>query len=122
MDQLRRYWGHSLLGLAGLIWVAQLFLPAQGIGFVTGIVVFLIVWWMVFFIVLPLSITSQHAAGDVVPGSEPGAPVDARLGQKMWLTTKATSVIWLVFFVVFEFGLINAQMFEFASPPTSRGA
>lgn len=99
--------GAALGGLAAILWIAQLFLPDDGVGFVTGIVVYLIVWWMVFFCVLPLRVQSQQEEGDVVPGSEPGAPADPQLGFKFKLTSVVAAGLWLIYFVVFEFELLS---------------
>lgn len=117
MNVLRAWWGHGLLVLCAALWIAQLFLPDEGVGFVTGIVVYLIVWWMVFFTVLPLRITGQHEDGEIVPGSEPGAPTNPRIAQKMWLAAHITAVFWLLYFVGFEFGLISLETLNIASPP-----
>ena len=112
-----RYLQFGLLGLAGLLWITQLFLPDSGVGFVTGIVVYLIVWWMVFFMILPLSIQSQQEAGEVVPGSDEGAPVDPRLKWKMWITSVITAGLWLVYFIAFEFQLISLDMIPMGWSP-----
>lgn len=117
MEFVRRYWGHGLIALCAVLWIAQLFLPDQGVGFVTGIVVYLIVWWMVFFTVLPLKVRGQYEDGDVVPGSEPGAPTDPRIKEKMWLAASVTAVIWLVYFVGFEFGLVSLEAISPVRPP-----
>jgi len=108
---VRQILEYGLFALAVILWIAQLFLPDQGVGFVTGIVVFLLVWWMVFFTILPLRVRGQFEDDDVVPGSEPGAPVDPRIKAKMWLTTVVTSGLWLVYFIVFEFGFVSLDMF-----------
>ena len=112
----RLLWG--LVGLCALITIAQLFLPDQGVGFVTGIVVYLIVWWMVFFTVLPLRVKGQYEDGDVVPGSEPGAPVNPRIGYKMGLAAIITAGIWLLYFIGFEFGLISLDAISAFQPPS----
>ena len=36
--------------------------------------IYFIMWWLVFFAVLPWGIRSQHEHGDIVPGTDPGAP------------------------------------------------
>ena len=41
---------------------------------VGALVVFVVVWWLVFFTVLPWGIVSQVEDEDVEPGTEPGAP------------------------------------------------
>ncbi|MCP2670366.1 DUF1467 family protein [Maricaulaceae bacterium EIL42A08] len=112
-----RYLQYVLLGLVGSLWIAQLFLPDNGVGFVTGAVVYLIVWWMVFFMVLPVSVQSQHEAGDIVPGSDEGAPVDPRLKWKMWITSLITAGLWLVYFVLFEFQLVSLDAIPFGWSP-----
>lgn len=102
-----RYLGYGLLAVCLALLISQLFLPDDGVGFVTGLVVFLLVWWMVFFTTLPLRVRSQIEAGRVVEGSEPGAPEMAHIGAKMWLTTQITCLVWIAYFIVFEFGLIS---------------
>jgi predicted secreted protein len=99
--------GWLLVGLCAVLWIAQLFISGGGVGFVTGIVVYLIVWWMVFFCVLPLRVQSQEEAGDVEPGSEPGAPADPQLGYKFKLTSVITAGFWLVYFILWEFQLVS---------------
>ncbi|MGP1275679.1 MAG: DUF1467 family protein [Caulobacterales bacterium] len=102
-----RYAGLAVSVLALAIIFAQLFVESGEVGFVEGLVVYLITWWIVIFVVLPIRITGQHETGDVVEGSEPGAPVDPRLKEKAALTTVITSVLWLVFFAVMELGLVD---------------
>lgn len=103
----------ALVALAAVLLVLQLFIAAGGVNFVTGIVVYLIVWWMVFFCVLPLRVQSQQEMGDIEPGSEPGAPVDPQLKYKFKLTSTIAAGIWLVYFVVFEFRLLTLDMIPF---------
>ncbi|GGG93882.1 hypothetical protein GCM10007420_06660 [Glycocaulis albus] len=102
-----RYLGLFLSTLALVIIFAQLFIPSGEVGFVEGLVVYLITWWIVIFTVLPLRIQGQYEAGDIVEGSEPGAPVNPRLKEKALLTTFITSVLWLIFFAVMELGLVD---------------
>ncbi|MFP4518212.1 MAG: DUF1467 family protein [Oceanicaulis sp.] len=106
-NPMMRRAGQALVGLFLILWIAQLFLPDQGVGFVTGIVVYLIVWWMVFFCVLPLRVQSQQEAGEIEPGSEPGAPADPQLKYKFKLTSVIAAGFWLVYFVLWEFELVS---------------
>ncbi|WP_421786720.1 DUF1467 family protein [Hyphobacterium sp.] len=93
--------------------VAQLFLPSGGINFITGIAIYLTTWWVVLFTILPLGITGQAESGEVIQGTESGAPIDPGLKRKAWLTTVAAAVIWLILFAVFEFGLISLDDIPF---------
>lgn len=51
---------------------------------VGGIVTFSVVWWLVFFMALPIGVRPQ---ADPVPGSERGAPEHPRLLVKAVATT-----------------------------------
>lgn len=102
-----RYLGLFISVLALLILFAQLFVTSGEVGFVEGLVVYLITWWIVIFAVLPIRITGQHEAGEMVEGTDPGAPVNPRLKEKAVLTTVLTSALWLVFFTVMELGLVD---------------
>lgn len=101
----------GVVALAAVLWIAQFFVRNDGVGVVSGLVVYLIAWWTVLFAILPRGVQGQHETGEVVAGSEPGAPVDPGLKQKAWLTTVVTAAFWLVFFVVVEFGLLDLGRF-----------
>lgn len=59
-----------------------------------------ILWWLSFFIMLPIGVRNLEEAGDVAPGHETGAPVAPNLGKKaLWAAGLAT-VIWGVLLVV----------------------
>lgn len=105
-----------IVALAAAILVSQLFIRNGGVGFVSGLVVYLIGWWTVLFAILPLQITGQHETGEVVAGTEPGAPVDPGLKHKAWLTSVVMAALWLVYFVVFEFSLIRVGQFFLPNP------
>ncbi|MGB6086212.1 DUF1467 family protein [Parvibaculum sp.] len=63
---------------------------------VAGIAIYFIVWWLTLFAVLPWGVRSQHESEEeVAPGTEPGAPVRARLLIKMGVTTVIAACIWL---------------------------
>ncbi len=74
-------------------------------------VMFLIIWWTILFIVLPMGVRGQAEENDIVEGSEPGAPVESNIKSKFILTTKITIGVWLVFCAVIWSGLLNWEMF-----------
>ena len=76
-------------------------------GPVTGVITYLIIWWTVFFAVLPIGVTSQAEAGEVVPGADPGAPVDPRMWFKVGLTSLIAAGFWLVVFLMIHFRVID---------------
>ncbi len=61
----------------------------------SGIVVFLVLWWLVFFVTLPFGVRSAYEAGETVgEGHADGAPVRPRLWLKAGVTTVITTVLW----------------------------
>ena len=64
-----------------------------------GIVLFVLIWWMVFFAVLPWGI---RRAGDEALGHDAGAPTRARIVLKAVVTTGITLVLFGVAFWLVE--------------------
>lgn len=64
----------------------------MGIG--SGIAIYFVIWWVTLFMVLPIGVRSQREAGTVVPGSEPGAPMLARLPMKLALNTLLAGAVF----------------------------
>jgi predicted secreted protein len=58
--------------------------------------IFMTIWFIVLFAVLPYGIRSQHETGDITPGTDPGAPVAPRLLAKFTWTTLISGVIFAV--------------------------
>ncbi|MDH5451976.1 MAG: DUF1467 family protein [Paracoccaceae bacterium] len=74
-----------------------------------GIVLFAVIWFLVFFIVLQIRPGSQAEAGEVEPGTPPGAPSDAQVGRKAKLTTMIALVIWAVIATVLLTGAVTLR-------------
>ena len=64
----------------------------------TSVAIYFIMWWLVFFAVLPWGVRSQHEQGEVVPGTDPGAPAVHGLKVKLIWTTLASMVIFGLFY------------------------
>jgi len=73
--------------------------------------IYFVLWWIVLFAVLPIGTRSQEEAGEIVPGSDPGAPAAPRLVMKAIWTTIATTVIILLFYVAYAADLIDLERF-----------
>jgi predicted secreted protein len=70
----------------------------------SGIVVFVILWALVLFTVLPLGIERQRTK---VPGADPGAPENPRMVKKAIMTTVITIVLWAIFYAIATSNLIS---------------
>lgn len=69
----------------------------------SAIVLFAVIWFMVFFIVLPLRMKTQGEVGEVVPGTHASAPADPQLKKKAIITTAVAVVLWcLITWVIFS--------------------
>lgn len=59
-----------------------------------GIAIYFLIWWIVLFAVLPFGIKSQHEAGEVEDGTDPGAPLAPQLLKKALVTTVISGVLF----------------------------
>lgn len=87
-----------------------------------AIVLFAVIWFMVFFVVLPLRFTSQAEAGKVEPGTPRSAPADHIIGRKARITTIAAVLIWAVIAGVIVSGVITVRDLDFfgrMAPPAT---
>jgi len=73
-------------------------------GTVSGIVVFIIIWWLVFFTVLP---HGNRPPVEVEEGMEPGAPERPRLWRKAGITTVIALAVFGIYWVVQDQGWIS---------------
>lgn len=92
-------------------------------GITSAIVLFAVVWFMVFFIVLPLRLTTQGEAGEVVPGTHASAPADPQLKKKVRITTLVAFVVWAVIAGVILSGWITVRdidWFDRMTPPAEQ--
>jgi predicted secreted protein len=63
----------------------------------TGIVVYILVWWVTLFAVLPFWVTPSEPDD---PGYPAGAPKHPRLVLKAVVTSAVATIIWLVIFLI----------------------
>ena len=56
-------------------------------------VVYLLIWWVTLFAVLPFGVVGQNEKGEIVNGSEPGAPADSNIKKKAVITTVIATII-----------------------------
>ena len=73
----------------------------------SAFVVWLIIWWLVLFLILPIGIRGQAEEGDIVKGSEPGAPHTLNIKRKFIQTTVIATVLWLLTCALILSGLVS---------------
>jgi predicted secreted protein len=74
----------------------------------TAIAIYVIIWWVVLFAVLPWGVRSQHEGdGTIAPGTDPGAPTVPGLRRKLVWTTIVAAVVFALWFAVYTYRLIT---------------
>jgi predicted secreted protein len=66
-----------------------------------AVAMFVTIWWILLFAVLPFGVQSQHETAEIIPGTDPGAPVAPRLVLKALWTTAISllafaALMWLI--------------------------
>ena len=74
----------------------------------TGTTLFLVIWWLVIFMVLPWGNRPIDPA-DVARGHAPSAPAKPRLAIKLLVTTVIAAVLWGIAFLVVDSGWISLR-------------
>jgi len=106
----------SVIGVAFIVLWAAYILPTYGdvIGrflpsLITPAAIYFIVWWITLFAVLPFGVRSQAESGEVVPGSDPGAPAIPNLKMKLVWTTLVSAVVFAVGALVYSYRLVTIE-------------
>lgn len=76
-------------------------------GWATGTAVYLVIWWLVIFMVLPWGARSVIDEDDVKKGDAPGAPKKPRMVLKIAITTVISGVLWGIVYTVIDSGVIS---------------
>lgn len=74
-------------------------------GPITMAAIYIIIWWVVLFVVLPLGM-NQGAQERPTDGGDWGAPQAPNLKKKFLTTTWIAAVVWVVVILVIQFQLI----------------
>jgi predicted secreted protein len=80
------------------------------VGITGSIIVYVLIWWIIFFSVLPIGIQSnKEKFKEKIEGIDPGAPINPKIGKKFLITTLITSIIFIVIYYLVEFNLLNLR-------------
>jgi predicted secreted protein len=64
--------------------------------FVSALVLFVMIWFLMLLVALPIGLQTQGEAGDVVPGTPSSAPAEPMIRKKMLWATLAACLLWAV--------------------------
>ena len=77
---------------------------------ITGsIVVFVCLWWVIFFAILPIDV-NREKQGDI-EGIDPGAPENPKIIKKIIYCTLITSVIFIFIYLLVTYEILNLRNF-----------
>ncbi|MDG2186722.1 MAG: DUF1467 family protein [Hyphomicrobiales bacterium] len=69
--------------------------------------IYFIMWWIVFFIVLPLNITTHMDKGIKIKGIHGSVPINPKLIYRIIVTTIITFIILLILVAMFHFEILT---------------
>jgi len=75
----------------------------------TAFAIYFVLWWVTLFVTLPFGVRSQHEDGGGAPGTDPGAPVLARMGRKLVWTTLLSAIIFAVGMAAYHAGYLSIE-------------
>ena len=79
-------------------------------GLTGSIIVYVLIWWVIFFSVLPFGVQSnKEVFKEKIEGIDPGAPKNPKIAKKFLITTLITSIIFIVIYYLVEFNLLNLR-------------
>jgi predicted secreted protein len=81
-------------------------------GITSALVLYAVIWFMILFIVLPLRLTTQGDAGEVVPGTHKSAPANFQPRQKVRVVTIWATLAWVIIAGTIWSGMITVRDFD----------
>jgi predicted secreted protein len=80
---------------------------------VTWLAIYLMIWWITLFAVLPIggNISHHEAGAPVIKGNDPGAPIRHNLWWKVKLNSVVALVVWLVLLILMYVVHVNLPDF-----------
>jgi predicted secreted protein len=83
------------------------------------IAIYFVLWWVVLLAVLPMGVRSQQDSGEVIPGTDPGAPSVISIWKKLVWTTIITAVVLGIFAAIYQLNLIPYDFLMRIAGPAS---
>ncbi|MGB2930859.1 MAG: DUF1467 family protein [Methyloceanibacter sp.] len=78
-----------------------------------ALAIYLVIWWIVLFAMLPIGVRTQAEEGDIAPGTPESAPHRPRMLPKILATTVVSSVIFAVVYAIVVHHVITLDQIPF---------
>ena len=74
----------------------------------TGLaIIYIIIWWMVFFIILPIDVNRQKSVK--IDGEDAGSPENPKMLKKFIYCTGITTVIFMIIYMLIKYEILNLR-------------
>ena len=74
----------------------------------TGLaIIYIIIWWVVFFAILPIDVDRQKAVK--IEGEDAGSPENPKILKKFLFCTGITTVIFIIIYLLMKFDYFNLR-------------
>jgi len=81
-------------------------------GITGSVIIYVMIWWVVFFSVLPIGIQSnKETFKNSTDGFDQGAPKNPKIAKKFLITTIITSIVFIVIYYLVNNGFFNLRNF-----------
>jgi predicted secreted protein len=78
-----------------------------------GAALYILIWWIVLFAMLPIGVRTQAEEGEVAPGTAESAPHDPRLLPKMIATTLVSAIVFAALYAIIVHHVITLDQIPF---------
>mgnify|MGYP000365502189 FL=1 len=74
----------------------------------TGLaIIYIIIWWMVFFIILPIDVNRHKSTK--ISGEDAGSPENPKMLKKFIYCTGITTVIFMIIYLLIKYEILNLR-------------
>jgi predicted secreted protein len=74
-----------------------------------AIVLYVVIWFVTMFVVLPIGLRTQGDEGEIVPGTHAGAPANFNLKRTLIIVTIAGTIVWAIVSGIILSGWITVE-------------
>ena len=75
---------------------------------VTGLaIIYIIIWWIVFFVILPIDVNRQKLLK--IDGEDTGSPENPKMLKKFIYCTGITTVIFMIIYLLIKYEYLNLR-------------
>jgi predicted secreted protein len=78
-----------------------------------AIALYIFIWWITLFVVLPFGVHTQDDEGIVVPGTPESAPFKPHIVRAFLINTVLASVVFGIVYIVIVYKLIDPEKLQF---------